>query len=105
MKEEDKINVDLEVVTLRRLLEGSEDEGVFYFRQDGNKTMMIQESSHETLVLGFFNCMMHDPALYAALNNSLLAFEEVSVYCQECGMAYPTERVKNNVCPNCKTKI
>ena len=98
---QDKINLDLDVVNLAKIIKGSKEESVFYFRTDGGRVFLAMEGHSYCLAHGFLLSFLNDTVVMNIVAEALARYEEETFWCEECQKAYHKEEVSGGVCPEC----
>lgn len=83
MKEEDKINLDIEIYNLVNSIEDVEEEACFYFRKKGKGLQVGFSGADEDLINSFLTCIKNYPETYDIISTAILLFEEENVAIHE----------------------
>lgn len=79
MKQEERLNLDLDMLSFAKLVKDSDDECVFYLRQDGDKISSVYGGITSNITNTLINIMdTHDDA-YDIISAAVSLFEEDSL--------------------------
>jgi len=103
MKEEDKLNLDIDMFSVANGI--GDDESIFYLRGYGKEFTYGYSGDQNKTASGLLTMMLENEEVYDILSTAIGVFERETVYCQKCDKSYLKDKIEykasNPVCPDC----